>query len=133
MNDSMKLVHSRIAPKINNQSRLAPKISPDAVARAFGARAVANTAGLDVVALRDAIADKLLSHGGRPGIEGATSQIKIPRIDDDWRKLERIARTAAATLRHKPSVTQTAALVLHVALSKMSEDELETEVHRAFG
>jgi hypothetical protein len=131
MNESVKFAQTRIAPKINNQSKLAPKVPADVVAETFGAQAVAQTAGLDVFALRDAMTRKLSSHGGRPGLEGADSQVKIPRIDADWRKLERITK-AAATLPHKPSITQTAALILHAALSKMSEDELEIEVRRAF-
>jgi hypothetical protein len=130
MNDAVKIIHTRLAPKIGNTSKQAPKVDPALIAKAFGATAVGSTAGLDVFSLRSAIEAMLSSSGGRPSIEGATAQVKIPRIDEDWLKLEKIMQ-AAATPFHRPSITQTAAVILHVALAKFSEDELEAEVRRA--
>jgi len=131
MKNSVKIIQTKVARKIGNRSKQAPKVDPEIIARAFDATAVAATHGLDLLSLRDAIASMITSHGGRPSIDAAGAQVKIPRIDEDWRKLERITR-ATDTLPHRPSITQAAALVLHVALARMSEEELEKELRRAF-
>lgn len=131
MDNMVKFTHNRVVAKTGNASAVEPKVDPQIVARAFGGIAVRATAGLDVFSLRNAITHMLASNGGRPSIVGATAQVKIPRIEEDWLVLDRIAK-AAENLPHKPSVTQAAALVLHLALSRLSTDELEAELTRVF-
>ncbi len=118
--------------RIVDTSKKAPQLDPQVVRRAFNAKAVASTKGLDLFSLREAMKRMLASSGGRPSIEGASAQVKIPRIEADWDKIERIAQSAS-TLPHKPSVTQTAAVILHFALSRISNAEIEEEVRKALG
>lgn len=54
MERPVRITHSKVAAKIVNRSKQAPKIDPQAIAKAFGARAIASTNGLDVFSLRDA-------------------------------------------------------------------------------
>ncbi len=131
MDSVVKFTHSKAVAKIENGSPLATKVDQHMVAQAFGGTAVGRTAGLDTISLRDAITAMLASTGGRPSIAGTTAQVKIPRIEEDWLILEKIAK-AAQNLPHKPSVTQAAALVLHLALSRFSTEDVEAELARAF-
>lgn len=131
MAEQFKSVQTRLAPKINVVSKIVTKIGAQEVAAAFNAKAAGSTDGMDLLSVRESMTRLLVSSGGRPSIEGSTTQVKIPRIEADWIKLDKIAK-AASSLRPRPSITQTAALILHAALSRLSEEELEEEVRKAF-
>lgn len=120
------------ASRIVDTSAKARRLDTEFVRQAFNAERVASTEGLDLFSLREAMTRMLASSGGRPGVEGASAQVKIPRIEADWVKIEQIAH-GASTLAHKPSVTQTAALILHLALSRISDADIEDEVRKALG
>lgn len=120
------------APRLIDTSAKAPRLDPEFIREAFNAKAVGSTEGLDLFGLRQAMTRMLASSGGRPGVAGSSAQVKIPRIDEDWLKIEKIAR-GASTLPHKPSITQTAAVILHLALSRISDADIEDEVRKAFG
>ncbi len=132
MEQAIKFVtSSRQAPRIVDTSKTAPRLDPEVVRQAFDAKAVGSTQGLDLFSLREAMTRMLASTGGRPGIEGANDQVKIPRIEEDWVKIEKIS-SGASTLQRKPSNTQTAAIILHMALSRISSAEIENEMKKAF-
>lgn len=132
MENSAKITHTKVASRIGISSKQAPKIDQKTIAQAFGASAVVALGSLDVFSLRDAIKAMLFSKGGRPSLEGVDKQVKIPRIDEDWLKIEQIANGVSG-LNHKPSTTQTAALILHMALANISEKDLAREMKKAFG
>ncbi len=128
-----KFTPGRIAkPRIIDTSARARMVDGEVMRGALKARRAGLSSGLDLFSVREAMSQLLSSSGGRPGIEGATAQAKIPRIEKDWVKLEKLTR-ASANLPHRPSITQTAAMVLHVALSRLSDEEIEAELRKAFG
>jgi ADP-ribosylglycohydrolase len=59
------------------------------------------------------------------------SQVKIPKITADWKKLEELV-ILSSNLKHKPSIGQMAAMVLHLALGRIPEKELKEAVRREF-
>ena len=121
---------ARVAPKLKITSKMAPDISQDVIAEAFGATRV-SSASVDLWQLREQMRTMLASQGGRPSIARAHGQVKIPRIEEDWVALEQITRLADG-LPRKPSVTQAAALVLHLALRTLDKATIDAELHRVF-
>ena len=109
----------------------AKRLAPELVEKAFGARPAGSSAGLDLFTVREAMERMLQSSGGRPSLERASSQAKIPKIASDWEKLERLV-VSFADLKHKPSIGQVAALVLHLALGRIPEKELKEAARREF-
>lgn len=106
-------------------------LEPALVEKAFSAKAAGSSRGLDLFAIRDAMEKMLRSTGGRPALQGTTAQAKIPRISEDWNRLQEIA-LAANHLRHKPSTGQIAAVVLHLALERIPAKDLEEAARAAF-
>jgi hypothetical protein len=117
--------------RILDTSRRAPKMDPAAFEKAFDAKPLGSSEGFDLFAIRDAMDKMLRSTGGRPALDGAVSQAKIPRIAADWEKLEQLLSVSAG-MKHKPSVGQMAAMVLHLALGRIPEDELREAARKAF-
>ena len=73
----------------------------------------------------------LQSTGGRPALLGAESHVKIPKITSDWALLEKLANRSN-DLRLKPSPAQIAAMILHLALDRIPEKDLEVATRREF-
>ena len=73
----------------------------------------------------------LQSTGGRAALLGADAHVKIPKITSDWALLEKLAN-GLPDLRHKPSPAQIAAMVLHLALGRIPEKDLEAATRREF-
>ena len=117
--------------RIVDISAKAKKLDPKIVERAFGARPVGSSKGLDLFALREVMGRMLQSAGGRPSLEGTVAQTKIPKIAADWEKLEKLA-LASSDLKHKPSTGQMAAIVLHLALDRISEEEIAKAARKEF-
>jgi len=117
--------------KIVDTSAKARRLDTRIVEKAFSARAVGSSKGLDLFAVRASMERMLQSSGGRPSLEGAVSQAKIPRIAEDWEKLGKLV-VVSSDLRHKPSLGQMAAMVLHLALGRIPEEELEEAVRKEF-
>lgn len=117
--------------RIVDTSPKAKTLDSIVIEKAFNARPVGSSGGLDLFSVRDAMNRMLQSSGGRPSLEGASSQVKIPRIDSDWEKLEQLVLVSSG-LRHKPSIGQMAAMVLHLALGRIPEKELKEAVRKEF-
>jgi hypothetical protein len=126
---SVKVVSSGRKRRIIDISQKAHHVDAAIVAKAFDAMPAGSSTGLDLFALREAMRRMLKSTGGRPALEGSASQAKIPRIAEDWRKLEKLA-AATGDLEHKPSVGQMAAMVLHLGLQRISEDEVRAAIRK---
>jgi hypothetical protein len=78
-----------------------PRIEPAVVAAALGAeptgeREAGHPAAMTLYALRAEIMRRLVSHGGRPRVEGTDQRVKIPVSDQDWHTLETLATSLAA-------------------------------------
>ena len=88
---------SRKAPKVRHAGRRAEKVSAAEVAEALGAERVgeAGRGGgpLALFALRQELASRLRSTGGRRRLAGTTRRQKIPLGEMDWLVLEYTAKT----------------------------------------
>lgn len=83
--------------RIANTALRAKRLEPEEVAAGLGAETTDVTAPprsnpIAMQALRRELADRLVSTGGRCGLEDATRRQKIPLADDDWQHLQRVAR-----------------------------------------
>lgn len=117
--------------RIIDTSAKEKKLDSAVVAKAFRAKPAGSSFGLDLFAVRHAMEKMLQSSGGRPSLEGVKSQAKIPKITEDWEKLKNLVR-ATSDLKHKPSAGQMAAMILHLGLLRISEEELKEAVRREF-
>ena len=109
--------------KANVKSVVQRKVDPRVVATALDAKPISNKSSrfLDVLEVRQALQSMVRSSGGRPGITSAVERVKIPRIEEDWAKLEELAsklREPGQT-ESKLSLAQVAAVVLHLALERL--------------
>lgn len=82
--------------RIRHTGKTYPKLDAERFAKALGAADGARTAHVEgaprgLYAIRDQLAKRLLSTGGRPSLEGATRRQKIPLTQEDWDALERMA------------------------------------------
>ena len=86
----------RTLPRIRSTADRFHRIDAKVVAEALGAeqasaRATIRGSPLTFVALRQELFRRLVSTGGRPGLEGAERRQKIPLADEDWQALEELA------------------------------------------
>jgi hypothetical protein len=123
-------------PKARTKAAGLRKIDPAAVGRAVGAVPVGDrSVRPDLFEVRHALEGMLRSSGGRPGIASADERVKIPRIAGDWVRLQTLASALSASgeVRQRPSPAQVAAVVLHLALERIPEQEIEAALHRKLG
>ena len=107
---------ARVKPK----GRRFERIDPELVAERLGAQRIAAVAGLRgsaaaLFALRQELARRLVSTGGRPRLEGTERRQKIPLADEDWTALEELA-AGLSDERLRPTAGQVASVLLHHAL-----------------
>ena len=88
---------SRAYRGIRHSGKRSPKVDGKQLAQALGADEVSTSTNVDVgssidmYALRERLAERLLSTGGRPSLRDASRRQKIPLTGEDWESLERIA------------------------------------------
>lgn len=116
---------------ITDSSRKLKQVPAGVIEKAFKARPAGSSSGLDLFAVREAMRKMLQSTGGRPALLGADQHVKIPKITADWALLEKLA-DRSNDLRHKPSPAQVAAMVLHLALDRIPEKDLEAAARGQF-
>lgn len=110
--------------RINDTSPRAKSIDTEFVRSSLGATVAGSSKGLDLFEVHQAMGRMLRSSGGRPTLDGAAGQAKIPKIEADWKRLaDLVARSPKR--EHKPSTGQMAAVLLHLALSRFSTQEIE--------
>ncbi len=107
-------------PRIAVTSPRLARIEPAAVAAALGAEPAGDweaghPAAMTLYALRAEIMLRMVSHGGRPRVEGTDQRVKIPVSDQDWHTLETLA-TSLAAKGFTPSAGQVASVLLNMAL-----------------
>jgi hypothetical protein len=117
--------------RLVDSSPLGERLDPAVIEQGLDARPVSSSAGLDLFGVLEAMRRMLHSSGGRPSLVGAESQAKIPRMADDWAKLERLAGGLDGW-KHRPSPGQIAAVILHLALNRIPESELEEAARKEF-
>lgn len=128
-------VTSRPAETIRHVGRVFRSISPEEVAKALGAQEVRSVesprgAPISLYALRQQLASRLRSRGGRPSLDGATRIQKIPLKPEDW---VRLGKVSAYLSRLGVSVTsgQVASAIVHDQLEGLHlSDPGETRVSK---
>lgn len=123
---------SETLPEIIDTSPTLPKVDPEMVARALGAEPVGEVIGIPgspiaAMALRQEIARRLVSRGGRPALEGTTRRQKIPLADSDWEALGRLAELLEAD-GVRPTASQVASVILRQALESVDLERVRDEL-----
>ena len=111
-------------------------MSAEGFAAAFGARPVA-TAGDDtnpftLDQLRGEIAKRLRSTGGRPALADAEEKWRVGVLRGDAPKI-RLISSAAEIDHYKPSAAQVATVLIHMAITRFSAEEIRETVKRTIG
>lgn len=124
---------SKTVPRVKTTGTRLDRIDPELVAKRLGAEKVAardesRASPAALFALRQELARRLVSTGGRPSLEGTERRQKIPLADEDWHALERLAEGLSDDeVRATPG--QVASVLLHRALEEtIDEAELKSNV-----
>jgi len=72
---------------------------------------------------------RMMDTGGRPALPTEGERVKIPKILSDWTFIEAVA-AGATELPLRPSQAQVAAVMLHMAVSRFSSDEITSALQR---
>lgn len=115
------------APRLKVTSARQPRVSPEKVVQGFDGTPVGRLEGQvnpgDLLAIRDVLAARLKSSGGRPALDGAEKH-KVPVLNEDWEKLARVAEE----VRHQWGISATAAQVcgaaIHVACQRLTDEDI---------
>jgi len=123
-----KLVARTARSKLKNVSRKPTPVPVDDVIAALGGRplgvSVGNaTAPVALLAIRDALMDRLRSTGGRPALSGDGSRQRVQISANDWQAITDIAGRIAVG-HHKPSPAQVASVLIHLALERIAFGEI---------
>src|SRR5438132_3821559 len=99
------------AERIRNTGPSLPRIKPAEFAAALGAEPCGephskNLDPISLLALGNELLKRLRSTGGRPSLEGATEQCKVPLSRQDMAALEEITNTIQQKTDTKPSLGQ---------------------------
>ena len=130
---------SKRTTRIVNTSPRANALDGAAVAKTLGGRPTGYKLGKDtspitLFQIREELNRLLISAGGRPSLAGAQDKVKVPRFADDWVKIEALTKTLADTavqgMSFRPSPTQVAAVLLHEALERFSDEEVRRVVRQ---
>jgi len=110
--------------RIKDTGAAYPRLDPAEVAKALGAEGPGTnlefTLGpISLLALRQELARRLQSSGGRPALEGVDRRAKIPISDEQWSQLEKIA-AAVSTSDCAPTAGQVASVLLSSALQAVA-------------
>src|SRR5262249_7543582 len=110
------------AERIRNTGPSLPRIEPSEFAAAIGAepcgeRHSKHLDPISLLALGNELLKRLRSTGGRPSLEGATEQCKVPLRPEDMAALERMQKSIEKETGKKPSVGQLASQILRDYLS----------------
>jgi hypothetical protein len=111
-----------------------PAMTVEGFAEAFGARSI-GTLGDDsspftLDQLRGEIAKRLRSTGGRPALADAQEKWRVGVLQDDAPKI-RLISGATEIDHYKPSAAQVATVLIHMAITRFSAEEISEMVKRA--
>jgi hypothetical protein len=125
---TLKIVARTAKSRIRDTSAKPLELAADDVARAFGARRLdvgqsSDPSFFRLAHVRDELARRLRSSGGRPGLSAVEQRRKIPVLESDWEGVQVIAERVAHA-RFKPSPAQVASILLHMALEHFSEGDV---------
>ena len=127
------------ATQIVNTSARANSLEGVTVAKDLGGRPTGykldkDTSPITLFQIREELNRLLISAGGRPSLAGAQDKVKVPRFADDWAKIEELTKSLADTavqgMSFRPSPAQVAAVLLHEALERFSDEEVRRVVRQ---
>lgn len=109
------------AERIHNTGPSLPRIEPSEFAASIGAepcgeRHSKHLDPISLLALGNELLKRLRSTGGRPSLEGATEQCKVPLRPEDMVALEEITNAIQQKTDSKPSLGQIASVILRIHL-----------------
>ena len=110
-------------------------ISHKAVAESLGAEDVKlkidrRRGPISLFSLRQFLAGRLHSTGGRPKIEGTgRKRNKIPLFSEDWEKLEALAKYYREEEGIKVSSGQIASVLIHAEISRIDTSKIKLKAH----
>jgi hypothetical protein len=111
--------------RLRDTSAALPRIDADTVVTALGAVAgepIRTLLGpITLLAVREELAGRLQSTGGRPGLADTTRRTKIPLRDQDWAALEQLA-AAVGSEGSVPSAGQVASVLLTLSVRHMMNE-----------
>ena len=120
-NDTSKTVR-----RIRDVSKTVSKVDPAAVKQALGAEdagvSIGHYSPVTMIQIRQEIARRLTSSGGRPALAGASQRVKIPLSDHQWSELERIANDISGP-GCKTSAGQVASVIISLSLRAIGSEQ----------
>lgn len=119
-----------MAKVIKNTGPIQRQVNPKVVAKTLGAERVGikidtRQGPLSLFSLRQFLVNQLRSSGGRPALIGTTKRRnKIPLFDEDWIKLEMIAKYYKEKEGINVSPGQIASVLVHTDISKIDTSKI---------
>jgi hypothetical protein len=128
-----KLVARTARGRLKNISKKPTSLSVNRVIAAFGGKSAPVKAGnvkdpITLLAIREALVDRLRSTGGRPSLTGDSLRQRVQISAKDWKKITTIASHFEVG-RHKPSPAQVASILIHFALEHASPSAIDQLMH----
>lgn len=120
---------SKSLPRVRDTGRHGDRIEPDVIAEALGAEATTaelsiRTSPPSLLAVRQELAQRLISKGGRKSLKGATRRQKIPLQDEDWERLQELAKHIEDPDVH-PTAGQLASVLLNQVLRNINVSDFK--------
>lgn len=116
--------------------RPAAAMTAEAFAEAFGARAVGNLGDdsnpFTLDQLRSEVGKRLRSTGGRPALADAEEKWRVGVLREDAPKI-RLISSKTEIDHYKPSAAQIATVLIHMAITRFSTEEIKETVKRSIG
>lgn len=114
--------------RVRDTSTQPKQIDSERVARALGAEPMAQSlphpaSAPMLFAIRQELARRLLSTGGRPRLKDTTRRQKIPMQQEDWNRLEQLS-SQLSDHNLKASPGQVASVIIHQALKKVTASQI---------
>jgi hypothetical protein len=116
------------AERIRNTGPSLPRIEPSEFAAGIGAEPCGephskNLDPISLLALGNELLKRLRSTGGRPSLEGATEQCKVPLRPEDMAALQEMQKAIEQKTGTKPSIGQVASIILRTRLDEMESGD----------
>lgn len=131
--DRTRLVARSARDRLVDVSRKPAPAPAEHVIAAFGGKSLGRPFGdtaapVTLLAIRDALTDRLRSTGGRPALAGDGARQRVQVSADDWRIITDIAGHVEVG-RHRPSPAQVASVLIHLALERIPSADITQSMH----
>ena len=118
---------------IQDKSAAMRAVSPAQMAKALGAvdtgiKIDTRQGPISLLMLRQFLADRLHSNGGRPRLKGTRKvRSKITFFNEDWRKLKKLSEYYRKVQGIRVTSSQLAAALLHVQISSVNTPKVKVK------